>query len=876
MLLLAAGWAVASADSGDSDTFVTRLEPGDNLVGWTSHAAPVEALFEALPQVENVWTWDASWRRWEFASPRLPNRMWTLRTLTPGMGLRVRIGGEQAVDWERPRRPALGTVRLKPGYNLVAWMGRDDVALNHLVRGIGYSLRSVVLGPASSSSIQAHSSEEIGELAEQPLVSFGSALWVEVWRTVHWLQPTGVMPRIILSPTASADMQATIMDDIQTVIDLSSRIFAVEADFTDIVLIVPATIRELLEWTVAHDVPNRDALIDERSSTLTWDNIRAAGYHRAVVNESVSLLMAQQQYWSSSLFMHEYVHALQHQLFGPRLFDQHVSRSTPPYFVEGLARWAQDLLDEDEGRATWAQLKASAMIDIAGAPSLAAVEEKDDGSLEYRLGRAAMHSLVEPEDGHMLLEFYRTVAPDGVGPGFRWLAEPRAWQEAFVDVFGISADRFRSEFDSRPLGETPEAHGHSHPGYVDMRVTLKAVSNDATGGAQVTIVCSSDDGKRREGEHFHLAPGESYVTHTHPDLGCILAVDVEDPACRLYYGADGWAGQFEDATAIRTPASAQRAVTLDLDLGLCRYHVRGRLVTDAGDALGRVLVWLDDSNSGWSPALHVYNKSARAVTTDRDGRFALAFGSEASRQIIVELQRECDVTVATGVKPQAEPILMSYSVPGDQCVYKIEGRLVYDDGEGVENTYVFARGPYAQLSLTRTDMDGQWSLTVEEGVSYALSMERLDCSLRLVEESGDVNGHRGGRTRFEIGGRDVVGLQFVVPRNGCEPLVDLGAVSIKGQLLDHAGNGVAGEWIYARNGMGARPDGITDTDGAFEITIEVEGTYRLDVWPGGCRFFYQRDGIARSWGDATVIQVSNTDVTGIEFRLPEDPASFCD
>ena len=60
--LLAMGLLVVSADEGDDvpETFITRLEPGDNVVGWTTQAAPVETLFESVPQIQHVWTWDAS------------------------------------------------------------------------------------------------------------------------------------------------------------------------------------------------------------------------------------------------------------------------------------------------------------------------------------------------------------------------------------------------------------------------------------------------------------------------------------------------------------------------------------------------------------------------------------------------------------------------------------------------------------------------------------------------------------------------------------------------------------------------------------------------------------------------------------------------
>ena len=120
--VLATGLTVVSADEGDElpETFITRLEPGDNLVGWTTKAAPVERLFELVPEIGVVWVWDVDWRRWRLAAPSLPRSMSTLHQLNPGMGLRVRLTGDGPIDWERPRRPTQSTVKLRPGWNLVS------------------------------------------------------------------------------------------------------------------------------------------------------------------------------------------------------------------------------------------------------------------------------------------------------------------------------------------------------------------------------------------------------------------------------------------------------------------------------------------------------------------------------------------------------------------------------------------------------------------------------------------------------------------------------------------------------------------------------------------------------------------------------------
>ena len=76
----------------------TILQPGDNFVGWIAADAPAQALFDAVPEIEVVHAWDPLVRRWLLASPHVPAELHTLTQLTPGMGLRVRITGDQAVE----------------------------------------------------------------------------------------------------------------------------------------------------------------------------------------------------------------------------------------------------------------------------------------------------------------------------------------------------------------------------------------------------------------------------------------------------------------------------------------------------------------------------------------------------------------------------------------------------------------------------------------------------------------------------------------------------------------------------------------------------------------------------------------------------------
>lgn len=82
---------LAAADA--EETVTTRLQPGWNLAGWTEEEAGISAIFEAIPQLEAVYWWDAFRRKYAWAFRDESGPTGTLTTLTPGMGLSLYVGG---------------------------------------------------------------------------------------------------------------------------------------------------------------------------------------------------------------------------------------------------------------------------------------------------------------------------------------------------------------------------------------------------------------------------------------------------------------------------------------------------------------------------------------------------------------------------------------------------------------------------------------------------------------------------------------------------------------------------------------------------------------------------------------------------------------
>ena len=154
----------AAADAGE--TVTTELQPGWNLAGWTGEEAEVSAIFEAIPQLEAVFRWDAFARKYSWAFRDESGPTGTLTTLTPGMGLSLYVGGVEAVEWTRPLIPQTGAVIASAeGWNLVTWAGDDGAAAEDAFEPLG----DIVL-----------ESQGVGRrLPSTPLARRGSAFWLQ-------------------------------------------------------------------------------------------------------------------------------------------------------------------------------------------------------------------------------------------------------------------------------------------------------------------------------------------------------------------------------------------------------------------------------------------------------------------------------------------------------------------------------------------------------------------------------------------------------------------------------------------------------------------------------------------------------------------------
>lgn len=121
--------AETTVETGEPvETVTTELEPGWNLAGWTEPAAPVETIFESIPELRVVYSWDADFQRFRLAMRADPDDLGDLGRLTPGMGLWLFLAGDEPVTWTRPIVSEAGAASLREGWNVVLWAGEDGSA----------------------------------------------------------------------------------------------------------------------------------------------------------------------------------------------------------------------------------------------------------------------------------------------------------------------------------------------------------------------------------------------------------------------------------------------------------------------------------------------------------------------------------------------------------------------------------------------------------------------------------------------------------------------------------------------------------------------------------------------------------------------------
>ena len=172
--------AVASSDpagTSEADTITTVLYPGWNLVGWVGPSTPTPELFDAIPALRQVSAWDAEEQAYQHA---VRNRYDDLATLTPGMGLWLRLDGSSTVEWTRPVSDVPVLLFLHEGLNIVGWTGAGRLTAEDAAAQLGEVFVSARRWDAET--------QRYLRLGGSPVLNRGDALRIDLTRDASWWQ----------------------------------------------------------------------------------------------------------------------------------------------------------------------------------------------------------------------------------------------------------------------------------------------------------------------------------------------------------------------------------------------------------------------------------------------------------------------------------------------------------------------------------------------------------------------------------------------------------------------------------------------------------------------------------------------------------------
>ena len=762
-VLVAAHLQVALADSDEEGelTETLTLHPGDSFIGWVAEAKPVADLFAEIPQAQLIYRWEADSRTYHFATR---DGGGNLETLQPGMAAKIRISGSRTVEWERPLTPAKGMVTLYSGENWVAWNGRDGWPLDQVARGIGTSVLSIevrgqVYQPDSDVS------EVVGSLTGEATIRRGDALRITVNRDLRWLQPTGMMPKIVWVGDVSQSLRDEITGDVRTILDLFAEILAVESDFSQTTILFFHDVDAAVKHEESGAEPHfgyppeqlRTVLMhNHQAATTLWGFYMSTCAWRPPIPESCL-------HRSAETLAHEWFHMMQNQFTVGEGW-----RASPTWIAEGAAMWLEGQLPSELKLSSYEndrdrRLEATARTSV----KLASLEDRND-RWPYQIGPIAIERLTELSGADAILEFDRRLHPQIIGAERRWLRS-LSWHEAFEAAFGLSVPDFYGQFAAwRETLPSPRLRYDYDHGDVTLSGTLSGSDRSRVTGFQLTAATVRD-------EFVESNPRTTFV-----DEDGAFSIDVE-------------------------PETMQRI----------------RFTRDG------CTLWLTDNG----------------LTTRQP---------EAGHHHDLDTRKlpKLDLTLPEGAC-ENELRLSVLPLRGDERI--IEINLNSEDGQ--------------RWITSRTSVAGTYTAFAPESGNYRVRVLLGDCPLWYT--SAGLGASRPDGQLLGLGKQPMV-IDTRVP-------YDLCLRQASGHLIREDGEPARGVELF----MSVGPTyswGTTSVDGSFNITVPDAGDYALSFWSeaGGCRIIYAASRATSDWSQATAITVADDDITGIDFVVPNDPASLCE
>lgn len=821
------GEPVTLDESSDASRMATTvLEPGANIIGWVGEVVPVSQLFDEIPRLNAVWTWDAATDQWIVARRGVPDRLRRLGWVTPGMGLQLQISGSEPFVWWRSAAPARGLVRLRAGWNLVAWSGLDGMAIEDVAKDIGWSLREMWLwdslnqqwmtwlSPPRSAQLNGPYSSG-GPFGSAPprasSVWRGEALWINVARAVNWLQPTGILPRLVFPGGASEQLQQEVRGDLEATLAFFADRYGIQAD-PDFTVYVAKDVEALIQAYRDEGQDVSDTWAASRREL--WDRAEGWAGGKIVVKQSSWVREPSTPPWPNEppipsrpdeppapslpdepaaseiasgryVLTHEYFHIIQGQLS-----DLWANR----WLVEGTADWAENEHRVVDGSDVWTDLLDRRRSEIATDTPTLRSTENGNSNWEYTLGWLATDLLISQNGADSWVEFWRNLSPTEVGPHHRWLAETD-WRTAFYQTFGTTVEKFyandfyllRANLLAQQSWQREQATLPSPPNISYTGPKIHGQVTDANGAPVTGLIVNAI---KVEGE---ASVGLNQGTETESDGTFAVAapqdgryrisVEINDN-CTLYYSNGELIHEQNLDQTINVSGSDVWGVNFRLPADTCnpRSWIQGRVVAAGGGPLAGIAV---------SACPFPHNDPSLPPTpcqletlTKRNGSFAAPVGTAGMHRLRLTLVREqCSVFYSSSGASASEDDVTWISVTDagawvgtvqlspDLCRGQISGRIVRTDGRLVSHTQVLTcrevNGACEQSQIGRVDDDnGSFAVTVPVDGRYRVTVSVNGCRLRLGERGLTTN--QQGHSTVNVAGRnEYIGL-LEIPAGMCE------------------------------------------------------------------------------------------------------------
>ena len=863
----------ASAQEPPEAESGARLHPGINLIGWVGEPTPVAQLFREIPQLEAIWAWDAELDDWIVAARNAPEWLGGLGRVTAGMGLRMQLGGDAPVIWDRSTEPTRGLVKLRTGWNLVAWSGADGAAIDDVAKGIGWSLRSVRrwdavtqqwatwTSPERSAQVIADTSG--GEEAEFPGVRRGEALWVKVSRSVNWLQPTDILPRLVFPGGASQSLQARVREDLEAVLSYFGTRYGIQAD-PDFTVYVAKNVDVLIQ---AYKDDGRDV-------SDAYDASIRALWNSGVAWAGGDITFPQHDGWGESMisgisisravFIHEYFHVLQSQLSDGRATQ---------WLVEGTAYWAEIEYAVPNGFDRWDIFTIDYRRAFTGtAPTLRSTENSNFG-WEYILGWLAAVRLATDAGPDSWLEFWRQLASTEIGLHGRWTSSPD-WRTTLQNVFDVSVSDFYAEFNAWQREQAlinASAATSSDPEARWIRGRLIDASGDPVARAFVNAIAVAREPHGAWTQRVESGADGSFAVSV-PEQGAYrLWIDLGDGCTRYYHGSDGPTTESDDALLIDVVGADIRDVNLQLPDRVCGWQIRGRVVDSDGEPLAGASVSAcgTDGNCTWGERTE--SDEAFAVTAAKPGDYRLRLDLVDGCSVYYSRSgptfERNDASLITVADADVDGIVMRVST--DICHLRVGGSIGgierFLDGYVRVNLCQVVENWCRSTTSRYTENDGPFVVAVPVAGAYRLTYNLDGCAIHygltgLTSNTADA-------ALIHIGERDMRVGYRQIPADVC-------AYQIKGSITTSNGQPLADTYIWAcREVEDECVDSTgrwTDRTGTFAITVPVEGDYRLRFRLEGCEIYFSSGGLTTTFDERFPVRIEGRSVRVDPRQIPSE------